>query len=167
MKTIVLTGMMGSGKTTIAELLSKKLNFKNIDIDSLIEKEEKMKISEIFTQKGENYFRQIEHEIILSSFLPDNTIISLGGGAFENSKTRKFLLENSTVIYLKTSPETIYERLKNNKTRPLLCDNMSVEKINEILKIRKQNYKSASITINTNDKTPERIVEEITGALND
>lgn len=167
MKTIVLTGMMGSGKTTIAKLLSEKLNFKYTDIDFLIEEKENMKISEIFAQKGENYFRKFEQEIILSSFITENTIISLGGGAFENPETRKFLLNNSTVIYLKISPETIYERIKNNTTRPLLCGNMSVEKIDEILRIREKNYESASIIINTNNKTPNRIVEEITGALHD
>ncbi len=167
MKTIVLTGMMGSGKTTIAKLLSEKLNFKYTDIDFLIEEKENMKISEIFAQKGENYFRKFEQEIILSSFITGNTIISLGGGAFENPETRKFLLNNSTVIYLKTSPETIYERIKNNTTRPLLCGKMSVEKIDEILRIREKNYESASIIINTNNKTPNRIVEEITGALHD
>ena len=167
MKTIVLTGMMGSGKTTIAKLLSEKLNFKYTDIDFLIEEKENMKISEIFAQKGENYFRKFEQEIILSSFITGNTIISLGGGAVENPETRKFLLNNSTVIYLKTSPETIYERIKNNTTRPLLCGKMSVEKIDEILRIREKNYESASIIINTNNKTPNRIVEEITGALHD
>lgn len=167
MKTIVLTGMMGSGKTTIAKLLSEKLKIKYIDIDFLIEEKEEMKISEIFTKKGENYFRNLEQEIILSVFIPENSVISLGGGAFENPETRKFLLNNSTVIYLKTSPETIYERIKNNTTRPLLCGNMSIEKIDQILKKREKNYKSAPIIINTNNKTPNRIVEEITGVLND
>ena len=71
------------------------------------------------------------------------------------------------MIYLKTSPEIIYERIKNNTTRPLLCGKMSVEKIKQILKIREKNYESASIIINTNNKTPNRIVEEITGVLHD
>ena len=86
MKTIVLTGMMGSGKTTIAKLLSEKLNIKYIDIDFLIEEKENMKISEIFAQKGENYFRKLEQEILISCFITENAIISLGGGAFENGR---------------------------------------------------------------------------------
>lgn len=167
MQTIVLTGMMGSGKTTIAKLLSEKLNIKYIDIDSYIEKQEGMKISEIFTKKGENYFRSLEQKIILSVFIPENSVISLGGGAFENKKIREFLLKNSTVIYLKTSSEIIYERIKNNTTRPLLCGNMSIEKIDQILRKREKNYESAPIIINTDNKTPERIIEEITGVLND
>lgn len=167
MKTIILTGMMGAGKTTIAHILGEKLNIKSIDIDTLIEQNEGEKISEIFSNKGEEFFRKIEKETIRNIFTPDpeNLVISLGGGALENPETREFLLNNSTVIYLKTSPKIIYERIKNNTSRPLLCDNMSVEKITEILEKREANYQSATITITTDNKTPNQIAEEIIGVL--
>ena len=167
MKTIILTGMMGAGKTTIAHILGEKLNIKSIDIDTLIEQNEGEKISEIFSNKGEEYFRKTEKETIRNIFTPDpeNLVISLGGGALENPETREFLLNNSTVIYLKTSPKIIYERIKNNTSRPLLCDNMSVEKITEILEKREANYQSATITITTDNKTPEKIADEIIGVL--
>lgn len=167
MKTIILTGMMGAGKTTVAKVLAEKLNIKSIDIDTLIEQNEGEKISEIFSNKGEKYFREIEQCTINKIFTstPENLVISLGGGALENSKTREFLLNNSTVIYLKTSPEIIYERIKNNTSRPLLCGNMSVEKITEILEKREANYQSATITITTDNKTPEKIADEIIGVL--
>ena len=167
MKTIILTGMMGAGKTTIAHILGEKLNIKSIDIDTLIEQNEGEKISKIFSNKGEEYFRKIEKETIRNIFTPDpeNLVISLGGGALENPETREFLLNNSTVIYLKTSPKIIYERIKNNTSRPLLCDNMSVEKITEILEKREANYQSATITITTDNKTPNQIAEEIIGVL--
>ena len=167
MKTIILTGMMGAGKTTIAHILGEKLNIKSIDIDTLIEQNEGEKISEIFSNKGEEYFRKIEKETIRNIFTPDpeNLVISLGGGALENPETWDFLLDNSTVIYLKTSPKINYERIKNNTSRPLLCDNMSVEKITEILEKREANYQSATITITTDNKTPNQIAEEIIGVL--
>lgn len=167
MKTIILTGMMGAGKTTVAHILGEKLNIKSIDIDTLIEQNEGEKISEIFSNKGEEYFRKIEKETIRNLFTPNPEIlvISLGGGALENSKTREFLLNNSTLIYLKTSPEVIFERIKNNTSRPLLCGNMSVEKITEILEKREANYQSATITITTDNKTPEKIADEIIGVL--
>ncbi|MBO5100445.1 shikimate kinase [bacterium] len=167
MKTIILTGMMGAGKTTIAHILGEKLNIKSIDIDTLIEQNEGEKISEIFSNKGEEFFRKIEKETIRNIFTPnpENLVISLGGGALENPETREFLLNNSTVIYLKTSPKIIYERIKNNTSRPLLCDNMSVEKITEILEKREANYQSATITITTDNKTPNQIAEEIIGVL--
>ena len=153
MKTIILTGMMGAGKTTISKILGEKLNIKSIDIDTLIEQNENEKISEIFSNKGENYFRNIEKETIKNNFNPENLIISLGGGALENNETRDFLLKNSTIIYLKTSPEVIYERIKNNTSRPMLCGNMSVEKISEILEKREANYQSATLTITTDNKS--------------
>ena len=165
MKSIVLTGMMGSGKTTVAKILSKKLNIKSIDIDTLIEQNERNKISEIFSKKGESYFREIEKNTILKTFTPENLVISLGGGALENQETREFLLNNSNVIYLQTSPEVIFERIKFNTERPLLCANMSVEKISEILEKRIENYQSATYTVTTDNKTPNQIAEEIIGVL--
>ena len=125
------------------------------------------KYLKFFSNKGEEYFRKIEKETIRNIFTPkpENLVISLGGGALENPETREFLLDNSTVIYLKTSPKIIYERIKNNTSRPLLCDNMSVEKITEILEKREANYQSATITITTDNKTPNQIAEEIIGVL--
>lgn len=165
MKTIVLTGMMGSGKTTTAKLLAQKLNLETADIDIFIEQKENLTVSEIFTQKGEEYFRRLEQQTIFTITNLQNQVISLGGGAFENPKTREFLLQNTTVIYLETSTEKILERIKNNTSRPLLCGNMTKEKISEIIEKRKQNYNSAHLKINTDNKTPNTVVEEITGAL--
>ncbi|MBQ8459419.1 shikimate kinase [bacterium] len=166
MKTVCLAGMMGAGKTSVSKILSDKLNMEILDIDFIIEQKEGMKISEIFAQKGENYFRYVEQNTIVSVLKNENQVISLGGGAFENEKTRKFLLENSTVIYLETSAEVIFERIKNDVSRPLLCDNMSVEKIKEILGKRVNNYKFAQITINTDGKSQIEIADEIIGVLN-
>lgn len=165
MKTITLIGMMGSGKTSIGNLLSKRLNIPLVDIDSEIELNEGLKISDIFAQKGEEYFRTIEAETIKNTFSAQNLIISTGGGAFENLQTREFLLKNSTVIYLETSPETIFERIKNNNDRPLLKNNMTVEKITGIIQNREQNYKLAHHTILTDNKEPAKIVQGILGVL--
>ncbi len=165
MKTIVLTGLMGSGKTSVGKLLSKKLNLEFVDIDSCVELNEQTTITEIFKTKGEKYFRELEAKTIKELFHTENQIISLGGGAFENSEIRDFLNKNAVTIYLKTSPEIIFERIKNDSTRPLLCGNMNIEKIKKILELRLKNYESAQYTISTDNKTIEEIIEEITGAL--
>ena len=107
MKTIVLTGMSGSGKSSVGKVLAEKYHLKFIDIDEQIVLNEKKSINEIFSENGENYFRALEVQTIKNIFEPENLVISLGGGAFENDRTRNFLLNNSTVIYLQTSPETI------------------------------------------------------------
>ena len=88
-KNLVLVGMMGSGKSTIGRLLSKKLHFKFYDIDKIIENNQKMKIKEIFKKKGETYFRNLEEEITINILKIDNSVISLGGGGFLNEKIRK------------------------------------------------------------------------------
>lgn len=165
MKTIVLIGMMGSGKTTIGKLLGEKLTLRSIDIDVIIEQNERRTVSEIFQNEGEKYFRNIERETIKKIFTNKDLIISLGGGAFEDQLTRELLLKNSTVIYLKTSPNVILERIKNNTNRPLLKNQMTVEKIQSIILQRQKNYELANITILTDNKNTDKIVEEILGVI--
>ena len=165
MKTIVLIGMMGSGKTTIGKLLGEKLTLRSIDIDVIIEQNEKRTVSEIFQNEGEKYFRNIERETIKKNFTNKDLIISLGGGAFEDQLTQELLLKNSTVIYLKTSPNIILERIKNNPNRPLLRNQMTVEKIQSIILQRQKNYELANITILTDNKNTDKIVEEILGVI--
>lgn len=165
MKTIVLIGMMGSGKTTVGKLLGEKLTLRSIDIDVIIEQNEKRTVSEIFQNEGEKYFRNIERETIKKNFTNKDLIISLGGGAFEDQLTQELLLKNSTVIYLKTSPNVILERIKNNTNRPLLKNQMTVEKIQSIILQRQKNYELANITILTDNKNTDKIVEEILGVI--
>ena len=87
-KNLILTGMMGVGKSTVGKNLAKKLKYNFIDIDKLIETKEKSSISLIFKNKGESYFREIENEITLQELNKDNSVISLGGGAFLNKSIR-------------------------------------------------------------------------------
>ena len=112
MRTIVLIGMMGCGKTSVGERLANIVNSICVDIDLEIVKNTNMTINDIFAKKGEAYFRELEKNTIKNVFTAENTIISLGGGAFENEQTREFLLSNSVVIYLETSAQEIFNRLK-------------------------------------------------------
>ena len=179
-KNIVLIGMMGCGKTTIGEELSRELpDYKYVDIDAEIEKSTQKKISEIFLKHGEPFFRMLETEKVRHFCRGEKAIISAGGGAFESEENRKIMLETSNVIYLKATPEEIYNRIKtevlNSETnqskaigrkRPLLKKNFSIEKISTIMNLRAKNYEKADITIDTANKTPYTIVSEILGALN-
>ena len=157
---IVLIGMPGSGKTMVGELLAKKMNYNFVDVDSLIEKSQHLSINEIFASKGEAYFRKVEADII-KNIEGDNKIISLGGGAFENKETRELLLSTCKVIYLTASAAVIYERIKSDKTRPLLNNNKSIETIQNMLNIREKNYKLAHYTVLTDNKSGDEIVNEI------
>lgn len=160
MKTIILTGMMGSGKTTVGVELAKKLALNFIDVDSEIEKEQKCTITEIFEKYGEEYFRKLEAKKIEQVLMPNN-VIALGGGAFENEAIRKLLLEKSKVIYLKTSAQEILKRIENTNNRPLLKNKMNLENIMQIIKKREANYKKAHLTVETNKKEINKIIEEI------
>lgn len=163
---LALIGMMGCGKTTVAMELSNLLpNFNCVDVDKEIENSSGKKISDIFLKYGEPHFRMLEHEHIKKIFSQKNQIISLGGGAFENPLNREIILKNSKVIYLKTSPKEIHNRIKNEYHRPLLSKNNSVKRITDIISLREPNYLKADYIIKTDTKTPKEISEEILGVI--
>lgn len=165
---IILIGMMGCGKTTVGKELAEVLSeYIYIDIDNEIEKSTQQKISDIFLRHGESFFRELESEKI-KKFCNNNKkqIISMGGGAYEDEQNRKNMQNNGIVIYLKTSPQEIYNRIKTETHRPLLRKDFSIEKISDIMTRRSKNYKKADIIIETDNKTPKDIAEEIKGAIN-
>lgn len=165
---IALIGMMGCGKSTIGKELQKHLpEYSFVDIDELIESSTQKKISEIFLKYGEHHFRVLENDKIKSVLKNDFQIISLGGGAFEDPENRDLLLSKSCVIFLKASPQAIFDRIKNETHRPLLRRDFSVEKIQEIMQKRLHNYEKAHFTIDTTEKTPYNIVNEILGVFDD
>ena len=161
-KKIALIGMMGSGKSTISKLLSKKIKYSLAELDEIFEQEQHMSIKEYFEKFGENNFRTLETKILKTSLQKDNIILSTGGGIILKKENRDLLnQENILTIYLETSAETIYNRIQNDTTRPLLQVENPEKKIENILNKRKKYYSQARITINTDNKTIEKIVEEI------
>lgn len=172
-KNIVLIGMMGAGKSFIGSRLSRLLvHFSYVDIDDEIEKEAGMTISEIFEGYSEGYFRELETKIIKKYASGKNQIISTGGGAFENPKNQYALKENGLVFYLKATPKELFERIKKEQgegklpqkrspKRPLLGDEISLQKIQTILKKREKNYNKAHFKIDTTQKQPYTILDEI------
>ena len=123
---------MGSGKTTIGKILAKYLDMKFIDTDKMISAQEKKSIPEIFAEKGEQYFRQLEREIVLHESMNNNIVISTGGGVIIDNENIKNLKETSFVVYLDCTIECIYNRVKNSKSRPLLNVDDMFEKIKEL-----------------------------------
>ena len=158
---IALIGMMGSGKSAVAKILAKRLNYKLIELDEIFEQQQNTTISNFFKKFGEEKFRQIESNILKNS-LEDNSIISTGGGIILKQENRNLLFsENILTIYLKASSEIIYDRIKNDKSRPLLLVENPKKEIENIIKKRESYYNQAKIKINTDDKTIDKIVEEI------
>ncbi|MDP2277767.1 MAG: shikimate kinase [Nitrospirota bacterium] len=161
MKNIVLTGFMGTGKSEVSKKLSKILGWKVIDIDTEIEKSQNMKITEIFKQFGEPGFRDIETETIKKLSKNKNVIISTGGGAVLRQENIDALRENGVIICLTATPETILKRISNNNDRPLLQVEDPLKKIQELFSFRMPYYAKADIMIDTENKTPLEVVEEI------
>ena len=159
-KNLVLVGMMGSGKSTIGSLISKKLNLKFIDIDNVLENEAKMKISEIFEKKGENFFRNLEEKITLKLLRSTNNIISLGGGSFINEKIRKEILINNFSFWLNCDPKTLLKRIKKNKKRPIVF-NLNDSEILDLIQKRTKIYSKAQFKINCDKLKKNEIVEKI------
>ncbi len=161
MKNIVLTGFMGTGKTAVGKELARLLNMKLIDVDTQIEKSEKMTINEIFKQFGEPRFREIETEMITKLSKDKNSIISTGGGAVLKQENMDILRGNGVIICLTATPETILSRTSNSNDRPLLQVENPLERIKGLLDFRKPFYERADVMIDTEGKTPLQIAEEI------
>ena len=157
---LVFLGMMGSGKSSIGALVSKKLNIKFIDIDQEIEKKLGITILEIFQNNGEKYFRKIEEIITLKQLKKNNTVISLGGGAFLNDKIKKEILENHLSFWLNWEINTLIKRIKNNQKRPLAL-NLSEKKLKELIKKRSIIYSEAMYKINCENLSKNEIVKSI------
>ena len=159
-KNLVFLGMMGSGKSTIGNLVSKKLRLNFFDTDNEIENNQKMKIPEIFKEKGELYFRNIEEKITMRKLKENNAVISLGGGTFENFKIRKNILNNHLSFWLKWEENTILKRIKNSKKR-LLAFEVNESSLRNLMKKRKKIYEKALFTIRCDNLSKNEIVNKI------
>ena len=154
--------MMGSGKSTIGALLSKKMNIKFIDIDSEIETIEKQTVSQIFKLKGEKYFRSVEVETILS-FLNSkekNLVLSLGGGSFLDDKVRKNVKNNSLSFWLNWKPSTIINRIRKSSKRPLI-QGLNDREIEKMMLDRNKYYSKTNFKIDCDNHKKNEIVDRI------
>ena len=159
-KNIVLIGMMGSGKSTIGYLLSKKLRFKFIDIDKAIEIETGEKIADIFKFKGEEYFRKIEEKITVKILKSQNSVIALGGGSFLNENIRKEAISKCITVWLNWNNATILKRIAKSKKRPLSFGIKNSDIIQMINK-RSKTYSLSKFKINCEKITKNMIVKKI------
>jgi len=170
-KTLVfLTGFMGSGKSTIGPLLARQIGYDFLDVDELIEKVEGRKIVDIFREKGELYFRNLERNILVETVLKlSRFVVALGGGTITFADNLYLVKRSGVLIYLKTSPEVLLSRIKFKTDRPLLLDpagnilpeNLLFERIIALLKLREPYYLQADFYVSTDDRDIDETVEEI------
>lgn len=160
---IVLVGFMGSGKTTIGKALEKETGISFVDTDVLIETDECCKVSEIFENKGEVYFRKLENEMLTKLTVTGGLkVVSTGGGIVTNPENIPLLKQLGKVFYLRIKPETVVSRLEGDTTRPLLTEKDKFAKINKLMNDRKELYTEvADIIIDTDNLSVEEIVSQI------
>ena len=159
-KNLVLVGMMGAGKSSLGQLLAKSLNFEHIDIDNIIENKTKMKISKIFKEKGEAYFRNLEEKNTLQVLNKNNCIISLGGGGFLNETIRSKIQKTSISIWLDWNHKTLINRIKRNNKRPIAL-NLSDNKQKNLIIRRSKIYSKADYKINCENTNKNELVKKI------
>lgn len=161
MKNIILTGFMGTGKTSVGKRLAKELNLKFIDTDGLIEKEAGICINEIFAKFGEAYFRRLESKVINEVSSDENMIIATGGGAVINPTNLLVLKKNGTLICLTASIDVILSRVGSGDERPLISEGDKKETISNLLKVREPFYKKADFIVDTTTKSIKEVVKEV------
>lgn len=161
---VVLVGLSGSGKSTVARLLARRLGWRAVDTDQLIQRQEGMTVQEIFRVRGEPAFREVEAETIAEVCRRSRQVIATGGGSFVADANRAYLLNGNLVIYLESTPETLAGRLSRNmgrEPRPLLESGDLVERLAELGRQRDQQYRSAHHVVETDQRTPREVVDVI------
>ncbi len=171
MHTIFLIGLSGSGKSTVGRMLAERLNAPFIDIDVLLEKECGERISTIFAQRGEDYFRDCESRLLAQAVQNEQgAVIATGGGIVLRPESRALLRSHGVSIFLSVDPQTALERLRHQggaelAIRPLLATADPLAALQDLLKKRSQWYEEARYTISTQARSVERITQEIIAQL--
>lgn len=159
---IVLIGFMGAGKSTISEFLKTAFAMDVIEMDQIIAEREGMSISDIFEVYGEQYFRDLETNLLIEMQSRTNVVISCGGGTPMRECNVVEMKKNGRVILLTAKPETILDRVKDSHDRPLIENNKTVSFIAELMEKRREKYEAAAdIVIETDGKDELQICEEL------
>jgi len=162
---IALIGFMAVGKSAIGRNLARKLRRRFVDLDRLLEKAEGLKVVEIFAQKGEAYFRQLEKRTLAAVLQADGQVIATGGGVVTDDESLSLLRDNSLVIGLRASVDTLLARAGSSVKRPLLKGTNRRARVEELLRQREARYAQAHVTIDTTDLSIDQVVEKILGEL--
>jgi shikimate kinase len=158
-KRIVLTGFMGSGKSTVGPLVAARLGWQFVDADNVIEAEAGLRIAEIFARHGEAAFRDLEHATIRQLASKDRLVLALGGGAIEHAETRELLLtsEGTLLVHLEVALETTLARCGDTEQeRPVLADRANLE---SRYARRLLLYRTAHVSIAADALTPDEVAD--------
>jgi shikimate kinase len=163
---IALIGFMAVGKSAVGRNLAKRLQRRFVDLDRLIEKVEGKKVREIFAEKGEPFFRQLEKRTLAETLQKGGQVLATGGGVIMDDENLALLREKTTLVCLTASLETLLGRAGSGANRPLLKGANRRERVEELLKQRGSRYAQAHFTVDTSNLTLEQVVDKIIEQLN-
>ena len=158
---IALIGMMGCGKSSVAQILAKRLKRDVFSTDKMLEAKEGATIADIFMDKGEVYFRNLEKSVVKDVCGKQNAVIDCGGGVIIDPENRRLLKQSAVLFYLSASPEFLYSKIEGNRDRPLLQVSDPVGKLRDLLSRRKSFYKEADHEVVSEGRTVHEITDEI------
>jgi shikimate kinase len=164
-KSLVLTGMMGSGKSSAGRKLAVRLQIPFIDLDEEIEHEQGMPVRDIFSKQGEAAFRALEKKKLAELVQRPPAVIATGGGAILDETSRRLLRDKAVTLWLKADVEVLVSRIAADGTRPLLKGEDPKTALSRILAEREPFYAEAPLTVLNNGSDADQIVEEILRAL--
>jgi shikimate kinase len=163
---IALIGFMAVGKSAVGRNLAKRLRRRFVDLDRMVEKTEGMKVRDIFEQKGEAHFRQVEKQTLAGVLQQDGQVIATGGGVVLDDDNLALLREKALLIGLSASTDTILNRVGSGTTRPLLKGTDRRERIEALVESRAARYAQAHVTIATDELTLAQVVDKIVEVVN-
>ena len=166
MRHFYLVGNMGSGKTTVGRLVAQRLQLPFYDLDRQIEQATGQTIANLFAQQGEQAFRELECKMLTQTIFVPRSVIATGGGVVLNERNRRLMRHRGWVIYLRASPETLWQRLQHTTDRPLLRTESPYETLQAIAQQREPLYKEADWIIDTDALCPEEVADAIVRAFN-
>ena len=165
-RNIALTGFMAVGKSAVGRTLAKTLKRRFVDLDRTIEKKEGKKIRDIFTERGEAYFRQLERQALSEVLEQKNQVIATGGGVVMDAENLRLLKDKTFLVCLTASVDVLLNRVGNAAKRPLLRVPNRQQRIEELLAQRAKNYAQAHAQVDTSERTIDQVVDKIIEHLN-
>jgi shikimate kinase len=160
-RNVIITGFMGVGKTSVGTRLARDLGYRFVDTDDLIEADQKITITEIFSSFGEPYFRDVEARVIRQVLEGEGQVVSTGGGAVIRDENRRAFKAGGVTICLTARPEVVLERIRHETHRPLLQVPDPLGRIRQLLTEREPFYRQADFIIDTSDRTVDGVISEV------
>jgi len=155
---IYLVGFMGAGKTTVAKALAKRLDWRAVDVDELIEARERASVAEIFARRGETYFRAVEREVLADQLGQPHLVVATGGGTFADPQNRAAIQRDGVSIWLDVPLERLIDRVPADGRRPLAADRMGFERLYHQ---RRAAYEQAHLRLDAGRAGVDALVEQL------